>query len=237
MDLLVKDVKKESPWSMMFADDVEICEPTQEALQDKLEQWRKALEERGMRISRVKTQYICTKDAKNLYINLQEEQLTLLMKFKYLGSYMQSDGGLEAKIQHRINSGWMNWSTETWPITKAQEEKMEVAEVRMLRWMSGVTQKYRLRNEYIRGTVKVGPIGQKIQESRQRWYVHVQRRVEYYVRRRIEDPEIGGPRRRGRPKLRDKVAGDLREKGWLREEALDRNLWTRRIQQSNTDPN
>lgn len=270
MDVIVKDVKKEAPWCMMFADDVVICESTQEALQDNLEQWRKALEERGMRISRVKTDYMCTKDAKNsYYINLQGEQLTRVEKFKYLGSYVQCDGGLEAEIQHRINSGWMNWrklsgvlcdrkvscrmkgklyksvvrpamlySAETWPITKAQEKKLEVAEMRMLRWMSGVTRKDRIRNEYIRGTVKVGPIGKKIQESRLRWYGHVQRRGEYYVGRRVEDLEIEGSRRRGRPKLRwkDKITGDLREKGWHREEVLDRHLWKRRIQQSNADP-
>ncbi|KAI5724950.1 hypothetical protein M8J77_009188 [Diaphorina citri] len=58
------------------------------------------------------------------------------------------------------------YSAETWPITKAEERKMEVTEMRMLRWMSGVTRMDRIRNEYIRGSVKVGPIGKKIQESR-----------------------------------------------------------------------
>lgn len=58
-----------------------------------------------MIISRVKRKYMCTKDAKNLYIILQGEKLTLGKKFKYLGSYMQSDGGLEGEIKHRINSG------------------------------------------------------------------------------------------------------------------------------------
>ena len=108
----------------------------------------------------------------------------------------------------------------------------------MLRWMCGVTRKDRIRNNYIRGTVKVGPVGKKIQESRLRWCGHVQRRGEDYVGKSVGDLEIEGSRRRGRPKMRwkDRIAGDLREKGWKREEALDRKLWKRRIHQNNADP-
>ncbi|KAL1447386.1 hypothetical protein WDU94_015651 [Cyamophila willieti] len=91
--------------------------------------------------------------------------------------------------------------------------------MRMLRWMCGLTRKDRVRNEKIRETVKVGPLGKKIQESRMRWYGHIERRDEK------------GKRKRGRPKLRwrDKVEEDLREKGWRSRETLDRGLWRRRI--------
>ncbi|KAI5707701.1 hypothetical protein M8J77_008053 [Diaphorina citri] len=108
----------------------------------------------------------------------------------------------------------------------------------MLRWMCGVTRKDRIRNERIRGTVKVGPLGQKIQESRLRWFGHVERRDEEYVGKRVESLGIGGKRRRGRPKMRwrDKVEEDLREKGWRKEEALDRRKWRSRIQDGNADP-
>ena len=49
---------------------------------------------------------------------------------------------------------------------------MDVAEVRMLRWMRGVTKLDRIRNERIRGTTKVGEISKKVQESRLKWYRH-----------------------------------------------------------------
>ena len=39
---------------------------------------------------------------------------------------------------------------------KAQEKKLEVAEMRILRWMCGVTKLDKIRNERIRGTTKVG---------------------------------------------------------------------------------
>ena len=66
-------------------------------------------------------------------------------------------------------------------VKKAQESKLDVAEMRMLRWMSGVTKLYRIRNEIIRGTMKVGEISKKVQESRLKWYGHVLRREDEYV--------------------------------------------------------
>ncbi|XP_046987282.1 uncharacterized protein LOC124582888 [Schistocerca americana] len=59
MDVLVKDVKKEAPWNMMFADDVVLCEQSIDKLEEKLEEWRKAVEERGMKISRTKDRKPC----------------------------------------------------------------------------------------------------------------------------------------------------------------------------------
>ena len=63
-------------------------------------------------------------------------------------------------------------------VKKAHEKKLDVAEMRMLRWMNGVTKMDRIRNERIRGTTKVGEISKKVQESRLKWYGHVSRREE-----------------------------------------------------------
>ena len=82
---------------------------------------------------------------------------------------------------------------------KAQEKKLDVAEMRMLRWMSGVTKLDRIRNERIRGTTKVGEISKKVQESRLKWYGHVLRREDEYIGKRVMGMEVPGKRRRGRP--------------------------------------
>jgi hypothetical protein len=39
-------------------------------------------------------------------------------------------------------------------MTKKDERKLHVAEMRMLRWMCGGTRMDKLRNEYIRGSLK-----------------------------------------------------------------------------------
>ena len=83
---------------------------------------------------------------------------------------------------------------------KAQEKKLDVAEMRMLRWMSGVTKPDRIWNERIRGTTKVGEISKKVQESRLKWYGHVLRREAECVGKRVMGMEMPGKRRRGRPK-------------------------------------
>ena len=74
----------------------------------------------------------------------------------------------------------MMYGAETWAVKKAHEKKLDVAEMRMLRWMSRVTKLDRIRNERIRGTTKVA---KKVQESRLKWYV---------LRRRIRRQESGG---------------------------------------------
>ena len=43
----------------------------------------------------------------------------------------------------------MMYGTETWALNKAQDKKLDVAEMSMLRRMSGVTRPYRIRNEII----------------------------------------------------------------------------------------
>ena len=74
----------------------------------------------------------------------------------------------------------MMYGAETWAMKKAQEKKLDVAEMRMLRWMSGVTKLDRIRNERIRGTTTVGEISKKVQENGLKWYEHVLRREDEY---------------------------------------------------------
>ena len=117
-----------------------------------------------------------------------------------------------------------DYGAETWALKKAQEKKLDVAEMRMLRWMSGVTKLDRIRNERISGTTKVGKISKKVQESRLKWYGHVLRSEDEYVGKRVMGMEVPGKRRRGRPKRRwmDTLGNDLSEKELSREDTLDR---------------
>ena len=57
MDRLMDEVKRESPWTMLFADDIVIREETREKVEQRLEFWKYALE-RGMKVSRSKTEYL-----------------------------------------------------------------------------------------------------------------------------------------------------------------------------------
>ena len=79
---------------------------------------------------------------------------------------------------------------------------MEIAEIKVLRFAMGVTRKDKVKNEYIRGTVKVEKLEIKMKEGRLRWYGHVITRDQEYVERRVMEMELSGKRKRGRPKRR-----------------------------------
>ena len=100
---------------------------------------------------------------------------------------------------------------ETVAVTKKQE--MEVAKMKMLRYAMGVTRKDKIRNEYIRGTVKVERLGMKMREGRLRWYGHVMRKDKEYVGRKMKEMELPGKRKTGRPKRRflDIVKEDMQK--------------------------
>ena len=108
----------------------------------------------------------------------------------------------------------MVYGVETQAVKKAQTKKLDAAEMRMLRWMSGVTKLDRIANERIRGTTKVGEISKKVQESRLKWYRHVLRREEKHVGKIMMVMEVPGKRRRGRPNRRwlDNNKNDLSER-------------------------
>ena len=105
----------------------------------------------------------------------------------------------------------MVYGLETVAITKKQVEEMEFTEMKILRFAMRVTRKDKIRNEYIRGTVKVERLGMKMREGRLSWYGHVMRRDQEYIGRKMMEMELPGKRKRGRPKRRflDVVKEDM----------------------------
>ena len=268
MDVLSEDVRREAPWTMLFADDIVLVSETKDELHRELSGWKNALEDRGLKISRKKTEYLPFNvlDAGE-GMTLDGEEIKTVTAFRYLGSHVTMDGELDLEVNHRIQCGWNSWrrlsgvlcdrklsarlkgkvyktavrpammyGSETWAMKKVQEKKVDVAEMRMLRWMCGVTRKDKIRNELIRGTVKVAEISSKMQERRLNWYGHVMRRDENYVGRKAMTMEVEGRRRRGRPKLRwkDKLREDMSEKGLVENQVADKNNWKRLAR--NSDP-
>ena len=58
MDKLTEDIKKDTPWDMLFADDIVLSRQNHRELEDDLEIWRNALEKRGLKVSWSKTEYL-----------------------------------------------------------------------------------------------------------------------------------------------------------------------------------
>ncbi|KAK3537600.1 hypothetical protein QTP70_016993, partial [Hemibagrus guttatus] len=236
---------------------------SREQVEENLERWRFALERRGMKVSRSKTEYMCVNEREGRgTVRLQGEEVKKVQEFKYLGSTVQGNGECGKEVKKRVQAGWNGWrkvsgvlcdrkisarikgkvyrtvvrpamlyGLETVSLRKRQESELEVAELKMLRFSLGVTRLDRIRNEYIRGTAHVGRLGDKVRETRLRWFGHVQRRESEYIGRRMLDMELPGRRQRGRPKRRymDGINEDMKLVGASVEDAEDRDRWREMI--------
>ena len=68
----------------MFADDVVLCAREKDLLDLELEQWREALEKRGMKVSRAKTEYMCLNGTPSGSVNMQSSQLPQVTELNIL---------------------------------------------------------------------------------------------------------------------------------------------------------
>nr|XP_027227211.1 uncharacterized protein LOC113819164 [Penaeus vannamei] len=94
---------------MMFADDVVLCAREKRDLEEDLEQWRYAQERRGMKISRSKTGYTSLNGTSTGSVEMLQRQLPETVKFKYLGSTLETDGGVGSEVNRMIRCGCNNW--------------------------------------------------------------------------------------------------------------------------------
>ena len=89
---------------------------------------------------------------------------------------------LEGKVYRTVIRPAMLYGAEMWATTmKTQEKWIEVNEIKMLRWMCGVTPKYKIRNEHIRITTIVA--SKKFNQRRLNWYEHVIKIYEEHILR------------------------------------------------------
>ena len=233
MDRLTDEVRREPPWTMLFADDIAD--------------------------DRSKTEYLCINGGNDKEtVKMEDTKVPRVKKFKYLGLTVQESGGCEREVKKRVQAGWNGWrrvsgvicdkrlparvkgkvyssvvkpamvyGLETVTVTKKQVEEMEIAEMKMLRFTMGVTRKDKIRNEHIRSTAKVERLGMKMKEGRLRWYGDVMIRDQEYVGRKMMEMELPGKRRRRRPKRRflDVVKKDMKEIGVKEMDIEDRKMW------------
>ena len=118
------------------------------------------------------------------------------------GSLFTNDGGSQADVNNRIRIGWMKWkevsgvmcvelkdkvfktiirpamtySYECWAVKKKDENKLNSAEMRLLRWARGETRLDHIRNEDIRKEADVKPIETFLENKSLKSFGHCLRR-------------------------------------------------------------
>ena len=105
MERLTDEVRREPPWTMLFADDIVICEETRKEVDRRLESWRYALERRGMKVNRLKTKYLCINGGnKDETVKMENTKVSKVKKFMYLGSTVQESGSCEREVKKRVQA-------------------------------------------------------------------------------------------------------------------------------------
>ncbi|KAD4179745.1 hypothetical protein E3N88_28336 [Mikania micrantha] len=222
----------------------------------RLEEWRLALERKGLRISRSKTEYLYYNFSGSIseenQVTIGDQEVPKTTKFKYLGSFVQSDGDIDSDVAHRVQAGWKKWRAATTILCdKRFPEKLKgkfyrvtvrpammygsdcwpIKKTQARKLESAEMRMLRWMNEVIRKRLEIACISDKVREGRLRWFGHVRRRNLLAPVRRVESLIVEGKRSRGRPRLTwdEQIRHDLSELHLSEDMISDRSSWRHRI--------
>ena len=105
-------------WYMLFADDIVLVGEFSDELNMKVEEWRAALESKGLHLSTTKIEYMCPKfgeieQQNDLEVYIGQDDIAGRTKFKYFGLIIQSDGKVDGDVTHQIQAGGLKWRATT----------------------------------------------------------------------------------------------------------------------------
>ncbi|GJX62682.1 putative pre-mRNA-processing factor 6-like [Tanacetum coccineum] len=246
LDELSRGIQESIPWCLIFADDIVLVSDTPDGLNGRLEQWREMLENKGLRVTKEKTEYIRCDFNRNendqneeAVFRIGEHILEPKESFRYLGSVIYKSGRIEDDVTHRIQAGWLKWRAATGILyDKNVPLKLKGKFYRVvIRPAMLYRSKYMIPNGAFRRNLQATTIVNKMREVRLRWFGHVKRRPQSAPVRRVETIAVDGVRRRGRPKLRweDTLKTDLKELMLSVDMTSDRNSWRTRIRVDEVD--
>jgi len=111
MDVLAEDINEDSPWAMLFANDLVLCDSNRERLERRLEIWREKIEAAGLKIGRKKTAAVGNQENIGMkkYGSQVIESLPKCSKFKCLGTTIHQEGGCRREVGLRISKAWNKW--------------------------------------------------------------------------------------------------------------------------------
>ena len=117
------------------------------------------------------------------------------------------------------------------PVRKENVVALQRAEMRMVRWKCGVKLKDRLSSKELRERLGVDDvIALVLQQNRLRWYGHVLRKDDDFVKKCMEYEDEGPrPRRRPNRTWREVVREDCQARKLNKEDAMDRCKWRKVI--------
>ena len=102
MDRLMDEVRREPPWTMLFADNIVICKETRKEVEQRL---KCCAFGRGMKVNRSKTEYLCINGGNDdETVKMEDTKVPTAKEFKYLGSTVQESGSCEREVKRRVQA-------------------------------------------------------------------------------------------------------------------------------------
>ena len=251
------DVNGEQLNHLRFADDVVLIANNTRKLQKMLRELDAESRKVGLKLNRSKTKYMRSRDLKKEKITINGEEIEEVNKYVYLGQEVNMRNDLDGEISRRKKAGWcsfmsakdilqgsismkvranlfssmvmpaMLYGSETWSLTKAEENSLSVTQRAMERRMLGISIRDRIPNEVLRERSGLHDIVVESRRRKMQWAGHVARMhdgrwtevvSEWYPR------ELKRPL--GRPPIRwEDFVSKRAGRNWRRT-ARERELWT-----------
>ena len=113
LDTITMDLREDDElWELLFADDLVIMADTEEELQQRYLVWKNSLERKGTKVNTQKTEIMVSSREGHEEINILSEdggRLKQAEEFKYLGSVIAEEGGIEKAVRKRVKEAWHKW--------------------------------------------------------------------------------------------------------------------------------
>ena len=157
-------------------------------------------------------------------------------KFRELSPFLTSRATplkVKGKVYDACVRKCMTYGSETWATKSSSVERIEKAEMRMVRWMCRASLCDRKRNEDLLQSLGLVKIGQVMRKSRLRWFGHVARREESHWLQRILNFPVAGRNPCGRPRKswEETIKEDRRASNITHIDPTDRTTWRRAIKE------
>ena len=132
---------------------------------------------------------------------------------------------LKDKVYKTVIKPTMAYGAECWAVRKKDENRLHVAEMRMLRWITGKTRKDHVRNKTIQEDAKLCQMSTFLRQKRLHWYGHVKRRRQLI--KKNDGRGRTGEEKKGRPRLRwtDNNREDMTKYELIADMTENRQYW------------
>ena len=127
---------------------------------------------------------------------MEWKQLTGVLCDKYVPIKVKD------KVYKTVIKPTMTYGAECWAVRKKDENRLHVAEMRMLRWIRGKTRKDHITNPIIQEDAKGCQMSTFLRQKRLHLYGHIKRREQDKLSRKIMDMVVPGKRKSVRPRRR-----------------------------------